>query len=103
MRVLATFEEAASIPGAADATTLGLPELTEIAQFRSIAGPPAMPAAAVQRLSSAFVTALNQPSVQAWARQNHASLTPDGAEATRQILQGQARFIARWKGLLSKT
>ena len=91
VRVLATFEKAASIPGAADATTLGLPELTEIAQFRSIAGPPAMPAAAVQRLSSAFVTALNQPSVQAWAAQHHARLPPDGAEAPRQSLQAQAR------------
>ena len=103
VRVLATFEKRSTISGAADATTLGLPDLTEIAQFRSIAGPPAMPAATVQRFSKAFVTALNQPSVQQWARQNHASLTPDGAEATNQILQDQSRFIARWKDLLSKT
>lgn len=103
VRVILTFEQKSTIPGAIDATALNLPELTQIAQFRPIAGPPGLAPAIVQRYSSAFVTALNQPAVQDWARKNHASLTPDDAAATQRMLQDQARFVARWKDLITKS
>jgi tripartite-type tricarboxylate transporter receptor subunit TctC len=100
VRVLCTFEKQSSLPGVADATSLGLPELTELAQFRAIAGPPGMSTEAMARLSSAFVTALRDPTVLDWARRNHANLTPDGTAETQRILQEQTRFITRWKDQL---
>ncbi len=103
VRVLCTFEKHSSLPGVPDATTLGLPALTDIAQFRAIAGPPGMAPATMQRLSSAFVAALRTPAVLDWARRNHASLTPDGAAETQQILQDQMRLMDRWKDQLGVT
>jgi tripartite-type tricarboxylate transporter receptor subunit TctC len=103
VRVILTFEPKSTIPGALDATALNLPELTQIAQFRPIAGPPGLPNDIVQRYSSAFVSALNQPAVQEWAKKNHASLTPDDAAATQRMLQDQAKFVARWKDLITKS
>ncbi|MGC1304842.1 MAG: tripartite tricarboxylate transporter substrate-binding protein [Caulobacteraceae bacterium] len=101
VRVLCTFEKQSSLPGVPDATSLGLPELVDLAQFRAIAGPPGMAAATVTRLSVAFVKALQDPAVLDWAARNHANLTPDGALETRRILQDQARFITRWKDQLA--
>jgi len=100
VRVLCSFEKQSSLPGVPDATALGQPGLTDLAQFRAIAGPPGMAPKTVQRLSAAFVTALGEPAVLDWARRNHASLTPDGAAETRRILQDQMRFMDRWKDQL---
>lgn len=101
VRVLCTFEKTGSLPGVPDATTLGLPDLVDIAQFRPIAGPPGMPAPIIERLSKAFISALRQPSVVEWAARNHANLTPDDPAETMRILQNQAQFVTRWKNQLA--
>jgi tripartite-type tricarboxylate transporter receptor subunit TctC len=103
VRVLASFEAKSSLPGVPDATALGQPDLASLAQFRAIAGPPGMAPPVMDRLSKAFVTALQSPAVLDWAKRNHASLTPDGSAETAHILQDQTRFIARWKDQLSAT
>jgi tripartite-type tricarboxylate transporter receptor subunit TctC len=101
IRVLATFETSGSLPGVLDATALGVPELAGIVQLRPVAGPPGLPAPVAQTLSDGLVQALRDPAVIAWARRNNANLQPDDAASTAQLLEQQARFIARWKDYLA--
>jgi tripartite-type tricarboxylate transporter receptor subunit TctC len=101
IRVLATFETKGSLPGVPDATALGVPELADIVQLRPVAGPPGLTAPLAQTLSDGLVQALWDPAVVAWASRNSANLQPDGAAATRLLLEQQARFITRWKDYLA--
>ena len=101
VRPLATFEEHSSLPGVADATTLGQPELADIVQLRPVAAPPGLPQSLRQTLSEALVTALRDPAVIAWARRNNANLQPDDADTTARLYAQQSRFIARWKDELA--
>jgi tripartite-type tricarboxylate transporter receptor subunit TctC len=101
VRVLATFEEHSSVPGAQDATTLKLPDLVNITQLRPLAGPPRIPADIAAELSKLLMTALRDPKVQAWAAANSANLTPDGPEETVSLLQKQTQFVGQWKKYLA--
>jgi tripartite-type tricarboxylate transporter receptor subunit TctC len=66
-----------------------------------VAGPPGLPAPVAQTLSDGLVQAMRDPAVIAWARRNSANLQPDDAASTTQLLEQQARFIARWKDYLA--
>ena len=101
IRVLASFEAQTSMPGVPDAAALGQPELADIVQLRPVAGPPGLPEPVAAGLSAGLVQALRDPAVQAWAKRNNANLQPDDAAETRRLLEGQQRFIARWKDYLS--
>ena len=101
VRLLASFEARTTMPGVLDATALGVPELADIVQLRPVAGPPGLPAPIAAGLSDALVRALRDPSVLAWAKRNNANLLPDDAAETTRLLQGQQRFIARWKDYLA--
>jgi tripartite-type tricarboxylate transporter receptor subunit TctC len=101
VRVIATFEKHASIPGAEDATTLSLPELTNLLQLRPVAGPRGLPAPLRDTLSGAMVSAMRDPGVQDWAKRNSANLDPMDADATTRMIQDQVAFMARWKPRLA--
>lgn len=101
IRVLASFEAQTTMPGVPDATALGVPDLADILQLRPVAGPPGLPEPIASRLSAGLVQALRDPSVVAWAKRNNANLQPDDAAETRRLLEGQQRFIARWKDYLA--
>jgi tripartite-type tricarboxylate transporter receptor subunit TctC len=103
IRILATFEEHSSVPGAEDATTLHQKELTEVVQLRPLAGPPRLPAEVAGGLSAMLLAALHDPAVQDWASKNDANLTPDGAEATLKLLEEQTAFVRKWKKYLTVT
>jgi hypothetical protein len=60
-----------------------------------------LPAPVAKTLSDGLVQALRDPAVIAWARRNNANLQPDDAASTTQLLEQQARFIARWKDYLA--
>ena len=101
LRILATFEEKSSVPGADDATTLKQPELALITLERLIAAPPDLPADIKAALADALWKALGDPEIVAWAKQTDINLareTPDQAAAT---LTDQAKFFAKWKHVLA--
>ena len=101
IRVLASFEEHSSVPGAEDATSLKQPELAQVVQLRPVAAPPRLPAELGKRLSDALTAALRDPAVVAWAQKNNANLQPDDAAATTQLITQQMAFVARWKDYLT--
>lgn len=103
VRVVAMFETHSSIPGAEDATTLKQPELAQLQTLRPVAGPPKLPGDITQILSKSLIKAMNEPSVQAWAKKIGANLYPMTAEETSKVMHEQSKFISRWGKLLSNT
>jgi tripartite-type tricarboxylate transporter receptor subunit TctC len=100
IRVLATFEDHSSIPGAEDATSLKQPDLAKIVQLRPVAGPPKLAPEIVNTLSDAVARAVRDPKVVAWAHANEANLDIKNPEQTAAALREQTQFIARWKDVL---
>ena len=100
LRILATFEEHGSVPGAVDATALGQPELANITLQRLVAGPPGLPADIKIVLANAITKALADPDVEAWAKKADAGLAPESAEQAAATLKEQIAFYNKWKPYL---
>jgi len=100
MRVLATFEDHSSFPGADDATTLAQPELTKIILERIIAAPPRLPADIQAALAHALAGAVADPAVIAWARQTGTALQSMTPEQAAQTVAEQADFYDKWKQVI---
>jgi putative tricarboxylic transport membrane protein len=100
LRILATFEEHSSVPGATDATALGQPELANITLQRLVAGPPGLPADIKAALASAMTKALADPQVEAWAKKADAGLAPESPEQAAATLKDQIAFYNKWKPYL---
>ena len=98
--VLASFEAHSSISGAQDATTLQLPELTQIVQLRPVAGPPNLSADLVDALARSIMGAMKDPKVIAWAAAAGANLDSKGPQQTLLALRQQKQFIEKWKAVL---
>jgi tripartite-type tricarboxylate transporter receptor subunit TctC len=100
IRVLASFESRSTIAGVPDATTLGLPDLTQIVQLRPVAGPPSLAPELVEALARAIMGALQDPKVLAWAAAAGANLEGKGPQPTLLALRQQKQFIEKWKARL---
>ena len=100
LRILATFEEHTSVPGAMDATTLGQPELANITLQRLVAGPPKLPQDVAAALAGAMSRAQADPQVQAWAKTADAGLEPEAPDQTVATLKEQIAFYNKWKPYL---
>jgi putative tricarboxylic transport membrane protein len=100
LRILATFEGHSSVPGAADATALGEPELAQISLQRLIAGPPGLPADIKATLAAALTKALADPAVAAWAKKADAGLAPESPGQAVATLHEQIAFYNKWKPYL---
>jgi tripartite-type tricarboxylate transporter receptor subunit TctC len=97
LRLLVSFEEHSPIPGVADATTLKLPELTNLVLFRMVAGPPKLPDDIADKLSGILVKAISDPKVQDWAKKAHANMIASDRAETAKLYKQQADFIASVK------
>ena len=102
IRIIASFEAKSSIPGIQDATALGFPELTHIAETRPIAAPPGLPKPIQSMLADALNKALKSDDVTSWAKKNGANLVPATPEQTTKIVEDQTAFINKWKDILVK-
>ena len=102
IRIIASFEAKSSIPGIQDATALGFPELTHIAETRPIAAPPGLPKPIQSMLADALNKALKSDDVTFWAKKNGANLVPATPEQTTKIVEDQTAFINKWKDILVK-
>jgi tripartite-type tricarboxylate transporter receptor subunit TctC len=100
LRILATFEEHGSVPGAADATALGQPELANITLQRLVGGPPGLPSEIKAILAGAINTALMDSAVDAWASKADAGLAAETPEQATATLKDQIAFYNRWKPYL---
>ena len=101
LRIIATFEKHSSIPGAADATALGAPELSEIVLERLIGAPPRLPADIKATLATALAKAMADPQVVAWAKKTDITLQPQSPEGAAKILANQQKFYDKWKSVLT--
>jgi tripartite-type tricarboxylate transporter receptor subunit TctC len=101
LRILADFEDHATVPGAADATSLGQPELASIVLERLIGGPPGMAPDVVAVLADALGKAVADPATKAWAEKSGSELTWDPPARAQQILADQAKFYQKWKKYLA--
>ncbi len=101
LRIVATFEQKSSVPGAEDATSLKQPELSSIVLERLVGAPPKLPAAIRATLSTALAKALADPQVVAWARKADANLVIETPEGAAKILADQQKFYDKWKSVLS--
>jgi tripartite-type tricarboxylate transporter receptor subunit TctC len=100
LRVLATFQKHSSFPGAADATSLGVPELSSIILERLVAAPPRLPSAIQTTLANALSGALSDPSVQKWATDAGANLQARTPGEAMKIVSDQAAFYEKWKSVV---
>jgi tripartite-type tricarboxylate transporter receptor subunit TctC len=100
MRVLATFEPHSTMPGAEDATTLGLPDLADLVVERVVAAPPKLPAGIQTILSDALAGALADPSVIDLAQRFGSTLQTMSPKQTSELVMRQAAFFEKWKSLL---
>ena len=100
LRIIATFEEHGGVPGAADATALGQPELASITLQRLVAGPPGLSADITATLADAMTKALAAPEVEAWAKKADAGLAPESPEQAAATLKEQIAFYNKWKPYL---
>jgi len=100
LRIIATFEEHGSVPGATDATALGQPELASITLQRLVAGPPGLSADITATLADAMTKALAAPEVEAWAKKADAGLAPESPEQATATLKEQIAFYTKWKPYL---
>jgi tripartite-type tricarboxylate transporter receptor subunit TctC len=100
LRILAAFEAHSSVPGAADATTLGQPELAQVSLQRLIGAPPGLPADVKADLAAALAKALADPQVLAWAKTTDAGLAPETPDQAAATLRQQIAFYDKWKPYL---
>lgn len=101
LRIIATFEEKSSVPGAADATSLGQPELSQIVLERLVGAPPSLPVDIKATLATALNKALTDPDILAWAKKADVRLQPRSPEETAKVLADQQRFYDKWKSVLT--
>ena len=100
LRILASFEAHASLPGIPDATRLGKPELDQITVERPVAAPPGTPPEIQNILSAALAKALADPKVVAWAKENDIVMRSKTPAEAAALVERQRLFFERWKKYL---
>ncbi|HYK79911.1 MAG TPA: tripartite tricarboxylate transporter substrate binding protein [Micropepsaceae bacterium] len=100
LRILASFETHATIPGIPDATSLGKPELDQIIVDRPVAAAPGTPPEIQNILSSALAKALADPKVIAWAKENDIVMKSKTPQEATALVARQHAFFDQWKKYL---
>ncbi len=100
IRTIFVFEKKSSLPGIDDATSVGVPELSEIYQWRPVAAPPKLPPEIIKVLSDALVSAAKTPDAAAWAEGAGTTLYPLGHKATVDMIAAQKALIEKYKSVL---
>jgi tripartite-type tricarboxylate transporter receptor subunit TctC len=100
LRILASFEAHASMPGIPDATSLGKPELDQITVDRPVAAAPGTPPEIQNILSGALAKALADPKVVAWAKENDIVMRSKTPQEATALVARQHAFFDHWKKYL---
>lgn len=96
-RMIFVYDKESNIPGVENSLSIGAPALSEVVQWRFVAGPPNMPANLVSTLSNAFIDITKQPETISWAKKIGVPLYQAGPEETAQLMNAQQKFIHNWK------
>jgi tripartite-type tricarboxylate transporter receptor subunit TctC len=100
LRILASFETHARLPGIPDASSLGKPELDQITVERPVAAPPGTPTEIQNILSAALAKALEDQKVVAWAKENDIVMRSKTPQEAADLIARQRAFFERWKRYL---
>jgi tripartite-type tricarboxylate transporter receptor subunit TctC len=100
LRILASFETHATIPGIPDATSLGKPELDQITVDRPVASAPGTPPEIQNILSGALAKALADPKIIAWAKENDIVMKSKTPQEATALVARQHAFFDQWKKYL---
>jgi len=100
LRILASFETRATIPGIPDATSLGKPELDQITVDRPVAAAPGTPPEIQNILSRALAKALADPKVIAWEKENDIVMRWKTPQEATALVARQHTFFDQWKKYL---
>jgi len=100
VRLAASFEPESSIPGVPDATSIGLPELSQIRVERMVAAPPGLPDDIKQVLNAAIDQAVRDPDVVSWAEEVGHKWIPQARGNGDTVMQAQAAFFEKWKSVI---
>ena len=101
LRIIATFEEKSSLPGVADATSLGQPDLGQIKLERLVGAPPGLPAGVKAILASAFSKAMADPQAVTLAKKLDVELYPNTPEQAAARIHDSSAFFAKWQKYLT--
>ena len=100
VRLLVTFEKQASVDAVPTIAELGHPEYELFGLARVVAGPPELPAGIRDRLSAAFLEAMQTPRIVEWSEKTNNPFLPLGSEATRVAMEDMMRFYEQYAELL---
>jgi tripartite-type tricarboxylate transporter receptor subunit TctC len=100
LRIIADFEDHSTVPGAADATSLGQPEMSEIVLERLIGAPPGLPPDITAILAGALQKSVADPETLAWAKKSGSELSWASPAEAAKILAAQSQFFQKWKKYL---
>jgi tripartite-type tricarboxylate transporter receptor subunit TctC len=101
MRILATFEDHGSEAGAADATSLAQPELSQIVLERLVGAPPSVPPRIQTILADALAKAMKDQAVLVWAAKVGVEIRSETPDRAATIVRDQSAFFNKWKKVLT--
>jgi tripartite-type tricarboxylate transporter receptor subunit TctC len=96
VRQIFTFEPHATTPGMEDATSIGVPDLGKIYQYRPVVAPPGLPQDIADLLTTCLIKATRMPGAQTWARQNRTLFYPLGQQDTTAMIRTQVELLKKW-------
>lgn len=100
VRLLVTFEKEASFDGVPTIAELGHEKYEQFGVRRVVAGPPGLPAAIREKLSAAFLKAMQAPRVVAWSGKTNNSFAPLDSAQTAVTMQDVMHFYEQYGELL---
>jgi tripartite-type tricarboxylate transporter receptor subunit TctC len=99
-KIIFVFQNKSPIPGVDDATTIGVPDLGQIFQWRPIVGPPNLPPDVVSTLSNALIASAKSPAAASWAAGLGTTLYPLDQAWTLAMIKTQHALIEKWRSAL---
>lgn len=100
VRLLVTFEKEASYDGVPTIAQLGHEKYEQFGVRRVVAGPPGLPDTIRDRLSAAFVEAMQTPRILEWSAKTNNSFAPLDSAQTTLAMQDVMRFYEQYGELL---
>jgi tripartite-type tricarboxylate transporter receptor subunit TctC len=96
MRLIFTFEPKSDRLGIEDATSVGVPDLGKIYQYRPVVAPPGLPPEIANLLTECLIAAASTQNARTWAQQNKTLLYPLGQQDTVAMIRTQVELLKKW-------
>lgn len=100
LRIIGTFEENSSVPGAQNAVEMGRPELSKLTLGRLVAGPPDLKPEVAKVLADGLMAAMQDPDMVKWSKESGIEIEPGDAAAAKTSLESQFSFYQQYSQYL---